>query len=234
MEITLSIIGTAGRKDDADRLSKQHFDAMCTIAIGVIDECARINYPITTLVSGGAAWADHVAAKLYLDNKVPNLRLYLPCAFDGGSYYDNGKKGIENPGGTCNYYHHKFRRLTNINSLTQLLIAKNRGAELINVEKGFYARNAMVAKSDFLLAMTFGNGAEVKAGGTAHTVKCYLDRVKNEGFFDKSFHYDLNSGKLFFGCILPKESDIKSDVPIKKVKKSKLVQFFNSQKPTSS
>ena len=233
MEITLSIIGTAGRKDDASRLSRNYFDAMCVVAEGLINECRQINYPITTLVSGGAAYADHVAVKLYLDNKVPHLRLFLPCAFDGGSYYDNGKSGYDNPGGTCNHYHHVFQRTTNINSLTQILVAKNKGAELINVEKGFYARNVLVAKSDFLLAMTFGNGNEVKDGGTAHTVKCYLERVKKEGIFDKSFHYDLNSGKIFAGCILPKNTDDKVTAPIsKRPSKSKIIQFLKSQPKT--
>lgn len=235
-EITLSIIGTAFRKDDAKRCSKEIFQAMCVIASGLIDQCKSINYPISTLISGGAAGADHVAVKLYLDNKVPHLRLFLPCAFEGGSYYDNGKVGFDNPGGTCNYYHNKFQRITNINSLTELIIARSRGAEFINVEKGFHARNALVAKSDFLLAVTFGKENEVKDGGTAHTVKCYLDRVKKEGFFDKSFHYDLNSGQLFSGCTLPKDmaSNVvnKSVANPKRIAKSKIVQFLRSQ-PTS-
>ena len=233
MEITLSIVGTAGRKEDADRLSRQHFEAMYIIAEKLINDCRKINYPITTLVSGGAAGADHVAVKLYLDNKVPHLRLFLPCAFEGGTFYDNGKSGIENPGGTANYYHHLFQRNTRINSLTELIIAKSRGAEFINVEKGFYARNALVAKSDFLLAMTFGNKNEVKDGGAAHTVKCYLDRVKKEGFFDKSFHYDLNTGELFEGCWLPKPS---SDKKFPKINKSpsKIIQFLKSVPNTSS
>lgn len=230
MEITLSIIGTAGRKDDESRLSRKHFEAMCVVAEGLIGDFAKINYPITTLVSGGAAWADHVAVKLYLDGKVPHLRLFLPAAFEGGSYHDNGKVGFDNPGGTANYYHHKFQRNTNINSLTQLMIAKSKGAELIPVEKGFYARNALVAKSDFLLAMTFGKENEVKDGGTAHTVKCYLDRVRKEGFFDKSFHYDLNSGKLYTGCTLPKSSGDNNIVTtVKKPSTSKIIQFFRSQ-----
>jgi len=208
MEITLSIIGTAGRKDDAKHLSKKHFEAMCVVANGLINQCKEINYPITTLVSGGAAWADHVAVTLFLEKKVPHLRLFLPADFIGGSFRDNGNKDpFKNPGGTVNYYHRQFQKNTGINSLTQLQIAAAEGAELINVEKGFHARNALVAKSDFLLAMTFGNGNQVKDGGTAHTVGCYLNRVKKEGFFDKSFHYDLNSGKIFVGCVLPEKKD---------------------------
>ena len=207
MEITFSIVGTAGRKDDAKRLSKSHFDAMCNIAVGLIDQCAENNYPITHLVSGGAAWADHVAVKLFLDKKVSNLRLFLPCEFEGGTFKDNGIcDSTKNPGGTCNYYHKKFQLTTHINSLSQLQIAKGEGAEFINVDKGFYARNALVAKSDFILAMTFCNGDIVKDGGTSDTIERYLNRVRKEGIFDKSFHYDLNSGQLHMGCKLPKKT----------------------------
>jgi len=205
MEITLSIVGTAGRKDDAAKLGKKSFEAMCLVASGLVDQLVESNYPITHLVSGGAAWADHVAVKLFLDRKVPRLRLFLPAVFEGGTFADNGDKDPnKNPGGTCNYYHKKFQNATHINSLTQIQIAKGEGAELIPVAKGFYARNALVAKSDFILAMTFGNGREVKDGGTSHTVKCYLERVRKEGIFDKSFHYDLNSGEIFEGCTIPK------------------------------
>jgi hypothetical protein len=206
VEITLSIIGTAGRKDPdrKENLSKAHFDAMCVVANGLIDQLKESNYPITHLVSGGAAWADHVAVKLFLDKKVPHLRLFLPCAFEGGSFHDTGVRDPKtNPGGTANYYHKLFNNATQINSLTQIAIAKAEGAELINVEKGFHARNALVAKSDFILAMTFGNGAEVKEGGTADTVRMYLDRVHKKGFFDKSFHYNLTDGTIHSGCKAP-------------------------------
>lgn len=205
MEITLSIVGTAGRKEDSKKLSAKHFEAMCLVADGLVDQIIDSGYPISHLVSGGAAWADHVAVKLFLDKKVPHLRLFLPSKFEGGSFYDNGNRDpFKNPGGIANYYHKQFQTATGINSLTQIQIAKSEGAELIEVEKGFYARNALVAKSDFLLAITFGNRHEVKSGGTAHTAKCYLERARKEGFFDKSFHYDLNCGELFVGCTLPK------------------------------
>lgn len=205
MEITFAIVGTAGRQDDGKRLTKQHFEAMCIVASELIDQVSENNYVITHLVSGGAAWADHVAVKLFLDGKAPNLRLFLPCEWDNGSFKDNGVKDPKsNPGGTANYYHKRFQNVTHINSLTQIQLAKTLGAELIPVARGFFARNALVAKSDFILAMTFGNENEVKDGGTAHTVKCYLERVRKEGIFDKSFHYDLSSGKVFVGCTIPK------------------------------
>jgi hypothetical protein len=205
-EITFSIVGTAGRGDDAKRLSRNHFDAMVIVAESLIDQFKENNYEITHLVSGGAAWADHVAVKLFLKKKVPNLRLFLPCEFEGGSFHDTGERGTKNPGGTLNYYHKKFQLSTNINSLTEIQIARAEGAELLPCRGGFFGRNAMVAKSDFILACTFGDGHVLKDGGTANTVKGYLERVRKEGIFDKSFHYDLNSGKIHIGCIVPKEN----------------------------
>ena len=206
MEISLSIVGTAGRKDDANKLNKAHFDAMCLIANGLVDELNENNYPITHLVSGGAAFADHVAVKLFLNKKVPNLRLFLPAEFECGSFKDNGSVDpVKNPGGTCNYYHKKFNNITRINSLTEIQLAKGEGAELIVVPGGFRARNALVAKSDCILAITFGFEREVKDGGTAHTVEMYLKRVRKERIFDKSFHYDLTTGKVYEKCIVPKE-----------------------------
>lgn len=208
MDITFSIVGSAGRKEDESRISKHHFEAMCLVACTLIDQFKESNYPITTLVSGGAAFADHVAVKLFLDKKILKLKLFLPCEWESGSFKDNGSKYFtKNPGGIANHYHRKFQSATGINSLSQIQIAKIEGAELIPVIKGFHARNALVAKSDFLLACTFGNGAEVKDGGTAHTVECYLNRVKKEGMFDKSFHYDLNTGKIFIGCKVPRKED---------------------------
>lgn len=224
MEITLAIVGTAGRKDDAKKLSKKHFEAMCLIASGLIEQLGENNYPISHLVSGGAAWADHVAVRLFLDKKAPHLRLFLPAAWEGTSYHDTGEKDPKtNPGGTANYYHKLFQTATLINSLYEIQVAKNEGAELIPVAKGFYARNALVAKSDFLLACTFGKENEVKDGGTADTVRKYLERVQREGFFDKSFHYDLTTGQIYEGCTAPPkepEEEILKKLPFgKRVKK---------------
>jgi len=213
MEITFAIVGTAGRNEDGSRLSKYHFDAMCVVAGGLMEQFAEHNYPITHLVSGGSAWADHVAVKLFLNHKAPHLRLYLPCKWDHGAYEDNGVDDWKiNPGRTMNKLHKKFSDKAFIHSLSDIQIAKGEGAELLPCKGGFYGRNAMVAKSDFLLAITFGNENEVKDGGTAHTVRTYLTRVRKECIFDKSFHYDLTSGKIFIGCTVPPERTLEQEI----------------------
>lgn len=218
IEITLAIVGTAGRDDDEKKLTKDSFKAMCIVADGLIKQLKDSNYPITHLVSGGSAWADHVAVKLFLEKKAPNLRLFIPCQFSNGSFEDEGYKNMSFPsqkgskflpGNTLNYLHGKFSRVTSINSLTEINLAKYEGAEILSCRGGFHGRNAMVAKSDIVLAMTFGNGKILKDGGTADTLRKYLARVKKEGFFDKSFHYNLNDGVIYAGALAPDPPPVK-------------------------
>lgn len=199
-EISLAIIGTAGRGDDARKLDKNSFKAMCIVAEGLLEQLSKSNYAVTHLVSGGAAWADHVAVRLFLDKKVKNLRLFLPCQFSDGAFVDqiNPRTPMRfSPAERLNTLHTKFSRALRIHSITEISSAKNEGAEIFPCRGGFYGRNAMVAKSDILLAMTFGEGKMVKEGGTADTVRRYLDRVEKEGFFNKSFHYNLSDGQIY-------------------------------------
>jgi len=206
MEITLAIIGTAGREDDEKKLTRDSFKAMCLVGEELLKQLSDSNYAVTHAVSGGAAWADHVAVKLFLEKKVPHLRLFIPCEFEDGMFVDKlalrvalpaANDTAYTPGKTLNHYHNLFSRKTCINSLTEIVLAKNEGAEILPCRGGFYGRNAMVAKSDIVLAMTFGEKNMVKDGGTADTVRRYLARVDKEGFFNKSFHYNLTDGKIY-------------------------------------
>ncbi len=213
MEITLSICGTTGCKEDGKKLTRQHFDAACSVARALIEQINDSNYVLTHLVSGGAAYMDHIAVKLFLEHIVPHLRLFLPDLWENGSYhFTSDKDPYNNPGGIANYYHELFRRKTGINSLSDIQIAQAEGAELIDRNKygnilGFYARNALVAKSDFILACTFGQEHMLKDDGTADTVRKYLDRVRKEGIFDKSFHFNLTDGKVYEGCQVPPQKN---------------------------
>jgi len=109
------------------------------------------------------------------------------------------------PGKTLNYYHQQFSRIVSIHSLTEIQLAKYEGAEIIPCRGGFHGRNAMVAKSDIIIAMTFGEGKVVKEGGTADTIRKYLTRVNKEGFFNKSFHYNLTDGQIYQGIEAPED-----------------------------
>ena len=122
------------------------------------------------LVSGGAAWADHIAVSLFLMNIpcIKSLTIYVPCSFNG-ECFDNEVRD----GGVANYYHRKFSdRLTgeNHHTLAGIQRAIDRGATLITVDGGFFARNKLVAESsEYLIAYTFNHGSIPKDGGTKHT-----------------------------------------------------------------
>ena len=54
---TVGIIGSAGRKADAKKMTKEIFHAMLDKAEQVITKQFRLNLLQVCLVSGGAAWA---------------------------------------------------------------------------------------------------------------------------------------------------------------------------------
>lgn len=206
MDTTFAIVGTAGRKDDAERLSVNHFEAMYECAFQLLKQFEESEYGVDQVVSGGAAWADHVAVRLFLEKKIEKLKLCFPCQFDASSVmFDptpltaNERQRGYSTGEIANNLHRKFSRKLGRSSLNEILLAVQQGAEVI-FAKGFYARNAIVAKSDIILAMTFGENEWMKDGGTAHTMQTYLNRIRKLGCFDKSFHYDLNSGELYCGA----------------------------------
>ncbi len=174
----LAIIGTAGRKDDSKKLSAKSFQKMCSIAREV-----ATNIGATHLVSGGAAWADHVAVRLTLDKVIPSerLTLYLPAHFTPAGFDTTTRDGS-----TSAYYHRLFTIALDHNSIIDLHQARDHGANFVINQKGFFARNAQVAENcDAILAFTFGDGpawkpvqfsgkttsfeAGLKDGGTAHT-----------------------------------------------------------------
>lgn len=165
---TLAIIGTAGRGEDKNKLTLDHWNIMIAIAEEVAAKEKALD-----LVSGGAAWADHVAVELHL--KQPGrypLKLWLPEK--------------ESDLIVAQRYHAEFSKV----------IGRNTWSEILRLErqhyKGFKERNTKVADmGDVFLAMTFGNGAEVKDGGTKDTV----DKMIKNGA--RGYHYNLNTFKLY-------------------------------------
>jgi hypothetical protein len=140
----------------------------------------------THLVSGGAAWADHVAVALVASGTVPaeNLTLHLPAAMTQTGYDEATRDG-----GIANFYHRLFRQTAGIHGLAEIRAVISAGAIVQVNPGGFKARNSDVAHdSTALLAFTFGTGepwraivhknvdprtAGLKDGGTADTwAKC--------------------------------------------------------------
>jgi hypothetical protein len=158
---------------------------MCGVARDLIRDLE-----IKKVVSGGAAWADHVAIELFLKKEVDQLSLHFPAPwnqeFRRFDDTDNGK--------TANYYHDLFSiKKHGESSFDELGIAIDRGAAY-DVSNGFLKRNVLVAKeADVMLAFTFNRGAGPKDGGTFHTWNKFL-QIKNASV---GYHYDLIEGKLW-------------------------------------
>lgn len=190
----LVVIGTAGRGDDAARMSLSLYDRMFQSLKEIIER-----WKPDAVVSGGAAWADHLAPRAYLEGLVPNLLLFLPAEFRMGSapgFIPNPAVQF-NPGRTLNNYHRAFSEKTGIDSLTELAAAISKGA-LVEVHPGFHRRNSEVADhGDGLVSYTFGTHssldltsgsaafgnakkAGLKDGGTAHTFgECWKAEFKS-------------------------------------------------------
>jgi hypothetical protein len=97
------------------------------------------------LVSGGSAWADHIAVTLYNEKFSNRLELYLPTTFNQ-SFTQNRY------GNTLNELHNKFSDQTCKDSLSDIRDAINNGAYINTDYYGFLKRNIPVSKSDYLIA----------------------------------------------------------------------------------
>lgn len=127
---------------------------------------------VTGLVSGGAAWADHVAPRVGLKLGLP-VSIWLPA----------NERDLE----VARYYHRMFSQVLGRDTFSEV-------SEGTTIQKfgGFKDRNSKVAgEADVYLACTFGRGKNVKHGGTADTVR------KMEARGVKGFHLDLNELKLY-------------------------------------
>lgn len=225
---TLGIVGSAGRKEDKDKLSKEIYDKMCEIGrvVGLILKSTR-------LVSGGAAYADNAAIKIWLENREAykdGLVLHLPCEFKDSKFLDNGNKDYKlNPGRTVNYYHKLFSEKCNFDSLAEIDLAIKSGAKVV-ITKGLFNRNTKMAQdSDALLAMTFGLGDKLKYGGTSDTMGKYLRKIKDNNLPNFSYHYDLTT-KILFNNARVEELTEKEEVIQDTQQKFNLTQVVHCKK----
>lgn len=164
-----AIIGTAGR-DKTKPMTPEHYKFMVVDAKRYIPKGAHV-------VSGGAAWADHVAVTLFLFGWASAITLHLPAPFIDGKFLDSGFKSA---GGAANYYHRQFSQVIDRDTLGQIasiIRLWEAGDPRVNITYeaaspgigGMFARNSKVAQCENMLAYTFGVGAQPADGGTLDT-----------------------------------------------------------------
>ena len=163
------------------QITEKLFENMVTEAEKLLHKRYKHEGDWETLVicSGGAAFSDHVAVRLFLKLKEQGLKLclYLPCGWDNamatkkGKFKENGKfSWAENPGKLSNTRHALFSREAKLDSLKEIQQAIDLGAEVISDFNGFHARNNAIAQgSDYLLAFTWSSESEPEGGGTRYT-----------------------------------------------------------------
>lgn len=170
---TIVVVGTAGRRAaEADRLSVAAVEFMKE---HVLREAAGLER--VRLVSGGSAWADHVAVLLFLDDPERfDLELFLPCAFKWGDkeFATSGSPNWQaDPGKSLNTYHKRHSRATGRRTLHDIVTARALGATVHEPEPeyiGFHARNTRVAaQGGTMLAFTFGEKGVPATSGTRST-----------------------------------------------------------------
>lgn len=171
----VSIVGTAGRLNVERDMSLDVFNAMVASATEQLPRMTGLPSSCIHLVSGGAAWADHVAVTLFLWGGFAGLTLHMPCAWrrDTVCFEDNHScESSRNPGRFANMYHARFETKTGIHSLRQIQESVERGAVLVESYRGFHDRNSAVASSPFLLAFSWDRGDKPESSfGTYDTWK---------------------------------------------------------------
>jgi hypothetical protein len=120
-----------------------------------------------TLVSGGAAFGDHVAVILFLSRGYGGLNLFLPCPWLPTSAVPTEVKEDENiqshltSEGKSRKFgfsdtadgkrsHQNFGRMLKVDTIYDIELARQRGAT-ITCRSSFSARNDDVAKSNAIL-----------------------------------------------------------------------------------
>lgn len=165
--IRLAIIGTSGRKpQDLKQLTKEHMEWMAETVKNYIKETIQTSYDKVILVSGGSAWADHIAVQLYLTKEFAGLELYLPSRYDAKNQrYINTHEGRK-----LNLLHKQCQEKTGMPVFQQLASAVTSKNCKITIQRGFLPRNTLVARNNnYLIAFTFSSTNTPSEGGTLDT-----------------------------------------------------------------
>lgn len=170
----IAIIGTAGR-DKSRPMDSTLWRRMLN------DVRGRIELD-DALVSGGAAWADHLAVRMYLDGWADRLVLHLPAPFDLElrAFKEMGRGSA---GSAANYYHQRFsftlgERQRKVDSLAEIAEAIRLGAVVTEQRLcpgygGMHARNKLVAlDAEEVVAYTWGHDSPADGGTLSTWLQC--------------------------------------------------------------
>jgi len=164
--MSIAIIGSAGRTPkDLKYLTLNSFKEMVKQTKNIIEKDWKLNAP--PLVSGGAAWSDHVAVQLFLEDYCKTLTIHFPCEWDSKNQCFDKYSFC---GKTANKLHEQFSKKTGFSSLKQIDMALTKGAKYTVTKEGFLARNTKVAKeAQYMIAFTTSLTNEPTDGGTKDT-----------------------------------------------------------------
>ena len=173
--LRIGIIGASGSKCPTFVTVQNYEDLLERVELQIRTISPDLSNVILT--SGGAAFCDHLAVKLFgmYPDEFKGLELYLPCEYDDDrcEFLDNNSSDWRtNPGKLANKLHKQFSQKIDIDSLNEIAEIKEAYPDKVSfdVSKGFHTRNTKIAKSDYLIACTPGKN-EPRDGGTADTWK---------------------------------------------------------------
>jgi hypothetical protein len=171
---TIAIIGTAGR-DKTKPMTLALWQWMIRNVREHVPQGSHV-------VSGGAAWADHLAVSLMLTGWANELTLHFPAPFDQRNLRFIGPD--KSAASAANYYHSVFSKTIDRDTLGQIAEVLYNPSTHYTEEperadyKGMFARNMKVAKADKMIAYTFGPGDVPADGGTLDTWnKCQGEKL---------------------------------------------------------
>ena len=152
---SLAVIGSAGRGGDRRLVEPAIWSAMSERLVSAV----AILRP-AALVSGGAAFADHLAVKAFLVGLVDDLVLHSPARIgpDGFEGHPDAR--------TANEHHARFGDALGFDPIEDILEAGRRGA-VFEIHPGYAARNVHVARADAVIAFTAGGLGRETVGGSA-------------------------------------------------------------------
>lgn len=161
----VAIVGSSGRNEEEklftdDKLYHKMVDKAQSV---IVNEFKLKKF---ALVSGGAAWSDHVAVSLFLMEGAPclELNLHLPCKFENDQF-ENSREGI-----IANELHRVFSKKIGHHSLKEIQEARSKAACQLHTHSGFLASNTEIAQSaDYLIAFSWSRVDAPTKGGTLDT-----------------------------------------------------------------